>query len=521
MELALLDVTDGGGELVVLARHDVGTKSHGPTVGPGRQGLWGPRPPSRLEASGVDDAPAPAHVERDLVRELPRWLAARLTRWTPEGGDAALYAASALFAAITALFAGITLYAQWGEMAVGPYVAASVASALTANHHRRRRMAATPDRGGGARPAPEPRPGGENWRPLRIWIFVFVLIGATLVPLALEIVWRSDGTNASSHVQPEVAVVEQAGDRVAQGKNPYQLEERDGHVVSSVPGQPTYESFFPYLPLMTVFGLPASTKGPLRLTDARIFFSLFTLVVTAVALVLCRGPTGPKVRTLQVLTVLPTAALPLATGGDDMVVVALLLLAMVLAQQRRPGWSGVVLGVASSMKFTAWPLAALALFAARGRDGRRSPGRMALGMLVVAAPVVTPFIFRNPHDFLENVILFPLGLAGVASPAASPLPGHALVSAFPHLHRIFPITAAVVGGAILLRHLLRHPPQSAGAVCTLTGWVMTVAILLAPATRIGYVLYPINFFVWGHLLSGVDAREELAAESAVGVEAGG
>ena len=223
-----------------------------------------------------------------------------------------------------------------------------LASALTAYHRRRRQMAATPDRGGGARPAPEPRPGGENWRPLRIWIFVFVLIGATLVPLALEVVWRSDGTNASSHVQPEVAVVEQAGDRVAQGKNPYQLEERDGHVVSSVPGQPTYESFFPYLPLMTVFGLPASTKGPLRLTDARIFFSLFTLVVTAVALVLCRGPTGPKVRTLQVLTVLPTAALPLATGGDDMVVVALLLLAMVLAQQRRPGWSGIVLGVASS-----------------------------------------------------------------------------------------------------------------------------------------------------------------------------
>ena len=29
-----------------------------------------------------------------------------------------------------------------------------------------------------------------------------------------------------------------------------------------------------------------------------------------------------------------------------------------------------------------------------------------------------------------------------------------------------------------------------------TGWVMLVAILLAPATRVGYLLYPINLFLW-------------------------
>ncbi len=34
----------------------------------------------------------------------------------------------------------------------------------------------------------------------------------------------------------------------------------------------------------------------------------------------------------------------------------------------------------------------------------------------------------------------------------------------------------------------------------LTGWVMTVAILLAPATRVGYLLYPANLFVWGWML---------------------
>ena len=40
----------------------------------------------------------------------------------------------------------------------------------------------------------------------------------------------------------------------------------------------------------------------------------------------------------------------------------------------------------------------------------------------------------------------------------------------------------------------------------LAGWVMTVAVLFAPATRIGYLLYPINFFVWACLLRGDRTR---------------
>ena len=284
---------------------------------------------------------------------------------------------------------------------------------------------------------------------------------------------------------------------------------------SAVPGEPSYESFFPYLPLMAAFGLPSSTHVPIRLTDARIFFTLVTLLVVAVALALCRGPSESRMRALQFLTVLPTAALPLATGGDDMPIVAFLLLAMVLAQRRRPGWSGLTLGIVSAMKFTAWPLAALALFAARDKEGKRAVGRMVLGMLVVAGPVVVPFILRNPHAFFVNVILFPLGLAGVASPAASPLPGHLLVTAFPSLHRLLPLTVAFVGGCVLLGHLVRHPPVTTAQATSLAGWVMLVAILFAPATRIGYLLYPIDFFVWSIMLRQADERELLPADALV------
>jgi hypothetical protein len=31
--------------------------------------------------------------------------------------------------------------------------------------------------------------------------------------------------------------------------------------------------------------------------------------------------------------------------------------------------------------------------------------------------------------------------------------------------------------------------------------VMLIAILLAPATRVGYLLYPINLFVWAWMLA--------------------
>ena len=35
----------------------------------------------------------------------------------------------------------------------------------------------------------------------------------------------------------------------------------------------------------------------------------------------------------------------------------------------------------------------------------------------------------------------------------------------------------------------------------IAGVVMSVLILLAPNPRVGYLLYPINFFVWAYLLT--------------------
>ncbi len=463
-------------------------------------------------------------------REVFRRAALVVRRWSPEWRDSVLYSVSACFAAATAIGAGIPLYRQWGEMAVGPYAAAGAFMAVVAwraGQHARSKSAPVGLRANGNVPAaevhPDPMGGRPNGRPrrwpvTRLAVCIFVLAGATVVPLTMEVIWRSEG-DAAAHVQPEVLVVERAGVLADKGKDPYRLVDKNGHIIIHQNQVPTYELYYPYLPGMVLFGFSSGSKVEARLTDARIQFLVFTLIISLIALSRLRPPTDARFRALQVLTVLPTAALPLATGGDDMPVVALMLLGLVALQRRRPLIAGLALGAASSLKFTAWPLAVLAIWVAFDQRQRRAIGHYLLGLLVVTCPVVLPVALSNPSAFVDNVIRFPLGLAGVASPAVSPLPGHLFVSAFPGTHRVYVVILVAGGLALLIRHLIRKPPVGAAGVARLAGWVMLFAILLAPATRVGYLLYPINLFVWSWML-GRAADPEVTRGDTQGPELG-
>ena len=439
-----------------------------------------------------------------------------MASWSPVERDAVLYAASALFAIGTAQFASISLYQQWGRLAVGPYAAGAVASAFAARRARRgaERDAATAAATGVSRRVDSTdASGGWHWTTPRAVIFLVVLLGATLLPLSLEVLWRTD-SGGTANVQPETSVIERSGKAFVDGKDPYTFIKPHEHITAP-PGEPAYDVYNPYLPLMSLFGIPRSTDASPRLTDARVAFSVFTMVVVVLAMALCRGPTGPRVLALQSMTVLPTVALPLATGGDDIPVAALLLLGLVLLQRRRPLWAGVALGVAASMKITAWPLAALAFLVARDRDGhrgRRPSLAVILGIVGVMIPAVLPTAAENLSAFIENVVRFPLGLAGVQSPAASPLIGHLVVSLFPGIHRAFTVTVAAVGVLVLTYVLVRRRPKTPAALSRLVGWIMAVAILLAPATRVGYLLYPLDFFVWAWLLRGEESVDPVPEE---------
>jgi hypothetical protein len=427
------------------------------------------------------------------VTELGRRALGRTMRISPEAGDALLYLASALFALLTIYTSTNALYEVWGRMALSPFVFGALASGALAWWVRRARRQ-------GLGHALTRRQHRRAWL-ARIVVAACVFAGALAIPLGFEILWRFDGV-AGSHQQPEVAAVEIGGQDLVRGQDPYHPLVRLDHPVRyHAPGQPDFAGFLPYLPLMAVAGIPSDIWPNSGLSDARIFFCLTTLVVAAVALYLCRADGKRKIRALQALVILPLAALPLATGGDDIPVVAFLLLAVVLAQRHRPFASGVVFGIASAMKFTAWPLAALALFAARGHKGERRPLSMLAGMAVVAVPTIFPFALRGPFALIDDVVLFPLGLSAIPSTAASALPGHVLVSEFPSLSRALPLAVGIVLAVLLARHLYRHTPRTVTDVCALGGIVMSALILLAPNPRIGYLLYPINFFVWAYLLA--------------------
>ncbi len=418
---------------------------------------------------------------------------AQVKRVSPEAGDALLYAASALFALLTIVTSTNALYQVWGRMALSPFAFGALASAVLAWAVRRTRRRQS----GGRLTTVQHR---RAWL-ARIVVATGVFAGSLAVPLGFEILWRFDHV-AGSHLQPEVVTVEVGGQDLVKGQDPYHLLVRLHHAVPyHAPGQPEFAGFLPYLPLMAVAGIPSEIWPNNGLSDARIFFCLTTLAVAAIALYLCRADGKRKIRALQALVILPLASLPLATGGDDIPVVAFLLLAMVLAQRRHPFASGVAFGIASAMKFTAWPLAALALFAARGRNGERKPIPMAAGLLLVAVPAIFPFALRGPFALIDDVVLFPLGLSAIPSTAASALPGHVLVSAFPSLSRALPVSVGLVLAVLLARHLYRHTPRTVSEVCTIAGVVMSALILLAPNPRVGYLLYPVNFFVWAYLLA--------------------
>ena len=81
------------------------------------------------------------------------------------------------------------------------------------------------------------------------------------------------------------------------------------------------------------------------------------------------------------------------------------------------------------MKATAWPAVPVFTAMLAARDGARNAWRF-LGITVLVASalavLMAPAALADPYAFLQNTVLFPLGLTKHKTPAASPLPGHLL-----------------------------------------------------------------------------------------------
>ena len=308
-----------------------------------------------------------------------------------------------------------------------------------------------------------------------------IICGAILVPL-LWMIW-------TGHGEPEVGVVANSATTLIKHGTPY----RSAQVLAATTDPNQYN---PYLPLMAAFGVPQALLGHGPLTDPRIWFGAVFIVVFAFALKVARARDG--VRWALLLTASPIIAFELVVGGTDVPMVAFMCLGFALLW--RPARSnaiaaGLALGIASSMKATAWPALAVAFALLYVRDGRREAWRFTAMALIVVAVIVGPFAVLRPGSLVKNTVLFPLGLASVKSQAASPLLGHVLAQTGPLGHTIV-VILLVGSGLAIAASLVIRPPRDVPAATLRLVIGLSAMFILAPSTRFGYFIYPAAMVLW-------------------------
>ncbi|MEV0267336.1 glycosyltransferase 87 family protein [Hamadaea sp. NPDC050747] len=396
--------------------------------------------------------------------------------------DVTAYALAALFCAYTSHWSSLAPHRAWAAVAIWGYLgAASIALLLTS--HRAR-----------------------TWLTAAAW-------GATaLLPLILQARERAGGR--LDRAQEEVLVIEAAGARMLHTGTPY----LDRDAIAAVPSPLRLLDYLPYQPGMAIAGLPRALGGIAWWTDARVIMALLSSAAVAAAWLLLdrqgitRFGTEAPLRALQAVTILPLAALTLATGGDDVPVLALSLLACALASRNRWAAAGLAIGCAGALKLTAWPVAVVLGLVALVRH-RRSLTRYALGAAGIPLLVLVPTVLINGRAVVENVIRFPLGHGLVRSPAASPLPGQLLTAYLPDGRQIAIALLLLTAAAIALS-LIRQPPASVPRAALISATGLLLAILLLPATRFGYLLYPVALAAWAPVLSSPPYRRSATCAAA-------
>jgi len=376
----------------------------------------------------------------------------------------AWYAGFAVYAACVAVFSGPGLDQWWGTWAAAGYaVAATVAASYRTRTGQLAALAAA-------------------------------VAGALVAPLT----WLATQEPAT----PDVTVVARSGVLLLHHGTPYLPLAQLAHG--------GWLAYNPYLPVMAIFGLPKAVGLPGILGDPRpwlaavtflLLLATFRITVRARATEMRAGTGRGTAVTLAALAIAsPVMAFPLAMGITDPPVIALTCLALaLLTRGQRAAWqSAVVLGVVCAMKYTAWPALAVLAVMVNARDGARAAVRFAavtLGTAIALVAALAPAALSSPGAIAANTIGYPLGLTGARSPAQSPLPGHLLATLGPAGHDAA-IALLALSGLILAVSLVVAPPGTPARAAVRVALGLTALFALSPATRFGYLCYPLALFGW-------------------------
>jgi Glycosyltransferase family 87 len=285
-----------------------------------------------------------------------------------------------------------------------------------------------------------------------------------------------------------------------------------------------WKLYNPYLPVMEVFGLPRSAGLPGVLGDPRIWVSMTTIALFAVAFAVmspdslrgcpqCRH----RVAGLTALAVAsPVIAYPLALGITDPPVIAALCLTLALASRGQLVRAALVLAVACATKTTAWAAVPVLAVMAWVRYAPRAAARFtvtavaATGILsLLAAPeaLASPVAVKAVK---QNLVDFPLGLTRFKTPAASPLPGH-LIAGLGTAGHYTAMALMVIAAVAFTAWILLRPPRDARDAAWRLAVGFTVMFILDPSTRFGYFVYPLALLGWLALTKTDDSERTAPA----------
>ncbi len=316
----------------------------------------------------------------------------------------------------------------------------------------------------------------------RRWWWAWCGIACALAPLVLLVIARARGWH---HVaQSEVDVIESGARRLLRHGTPYQ----DPAKLSARAARNNY-SYFPYLPLLTVPGLPRALLGRHWFTDARIWMSLCDLACWTFA---WRRLSARGRAVVVTVAASPVVTLLVAAGGHDVFIVSWLLL----------GYVGVAagFGVSASFSLLSWPLVVPFAFVRRF-DWRRA------GLVAAIVAVTSIPILLAPGAAWANLVKFPAGSTPAKSPADAPSLGQALhhLPGGPAIDTL--LLAAIV--AVLMIGLIRRPPSTVGAAAGRAAIAFAALIVTVPATRTGYLVHAVllGALAWA---AGRDARQGVA-----------
>jgi hypothetical protein len=315
-----------------------------------------------------------------------------------------------------------------------------------------------------------------------------VFAAVAVVPTILHAHARIE---SGTPMKSDVLVVEQAAGALLDGRNPYAVVHDDGALAT----WPAWaQEHFPYLAAVLAIGVPRAIAGPAPWTDPRLLYLALALAIAVSSIRRSGVSPESRLRAFQVLFVLVTGAPLVFTSGKEILVIGLLLASLVAFDRNHAFASGIILGSAVAMHQLAWIMLPVLAFTRPGTPGRRA----AMVAASIAIAVVVPFMVWDAGGFIQDAVLFPLGVGQPDSTSAL-TPGGLIASVMPGSRwvLIILIGLALVAGGVLS---IRRDVRTASDVARWAGFLLLIALVLAPRVRLAYFALPANLVLWSRML---------------------